>query len=651
LLLASSAAHAATTVTTYTYDAGDQLISETDPRGLVTNYTYDGLGQLWQQSSPDTGVTTYSYDSNGRRTSMTRASGIQTTYTYDAVGRRTSISAGGQTQNFSYDTCTNGIGRLCSAADSGGSVGYSYTPQGWVSGRAFVVSGTQYAVGYSYNAMGQMTATVYPDGNQALYSYTNGVVSSVSLSVGGVSINGANNITYQPQDLGMNGWTSSNGLATTLSYDNDGRLIGINVPGVQSLGLQYDTADRITQLTNGMTSGLTQNFGYDDQSQLVSVYSGLDNENFQYDPNGNRIAQTVNGNSLTAVYGNASNQLANTGAASYGYDAQGNLTVVNGTVQYQYNSFNRLVNAGGSTYYVDPEGQRLMKSVKGAVSYFAPSVSNDLLAESNGGSWTDYVWLNGRLVGRINAGQVQTIHVDQVGRPEVVTDVNQAVVWRAQNLAFTRSVVQSSGVILNIGLPGQYYDAESGTWNNGYRDYSDVLGRYIESDPVGLLAGVNTYVYVGGNPLMYTDPYGLDWQLSYQLIGGSVILPGGGGSANVAIGINFPSLNPLTWSGYVSGQAAGGIGGGVYGGYGAGINISHGDAPTTGLSQSHYAEADGGWDVSGGVNASWDDCGKVTSAQGGLGVKWGVGYGAGGFIGTSWSATAVSPTLGSMLGL
>jgi RHS repeat-associated protein len=62
---------------------------------------------------------------------------------------------------------------------------------------------------------------------------------------------------------------------------------------------------------------------------------------------------------------------------------------------------------------------------------------------------------------------------------------------------------------LNVGFPGQYYDAGRGTWNNGYRDYSASLGRYIESDPIGLAAGTNTYAYVGGKPLIYVDPYGL----------------------------------------------------------------------------------------------------------------------------------------------
>ena len=58
-------------------------------------------------------------------------------------------------------------------------------------------------------------------------------------------------------------------------------------------------------------------------------------------------------------------------------------------------------------------------------------------------------------------------------------------------------------------LPGQYVDAKAGKHYNYFRDYDPAVGRYIESDPIGLRAGLNTYAYVDGTPLSFADPMGL----------------------------------------------------------------------------------------------------------------------------------------------
>lgn len=68
-------------------------------------------------------------------------------------------------------------------------------------------------------------------------------------------------------------------------------------------------------------------------------------------------------------------------------------------------------------------------------------------------------------------------------------------------------------LVLSLPAKATYYDAETGTFYNYYRDLDPKTGRYLESDPTGLAAKqFSTYTYVGGNPLRYFDPLGLTQQ-------------------------------------------------------------------------------------------------------------------------------------------
>lgn len=66
-----------------------------------------------------------------------------------------------------------------------------------------------------------------------------------------------------------------------------------------------------------------------------------------------------------------------------------------------------------------------------------------------------------------------------------------------------------SSLAFNLRFPGQWYDSITQLNYNYFRDYDATVGRYVESDPLGLDAGVATYTYVIANPLGHRDPLGL----------------------------------------------------------------------------------------------------------------------------------------------
>ena len=122
------------------------------------------------------------------------------------------------------------------------------------------------------------------------------------------------------------------------------------------------------------------------------------------------------------------------------------------------------------------------------------------------------------------AATIYYIHPDQLGTPREITRASDnQIVWRWDNTeAFgdTQPNENPSGLgafTYNLRFPGQYYDFEASTNYNYFRDYDPSIGRYIESDPIGLKAGWNTFGYANQDPLSYVDENG---QFAFLIIPG-----------------------------------------------------------------------------------------------------------------------------------
>lgn len=100
--------------------------------------------------------------------------------------------------------------------------------------------------------------------------------------------------------------------------------------------------------------------------------------------------------------------------------------------------------------------------------------------------------------------------------PRLIANQAGATVWRWDNTEpFGNSMPNddpdgdSVPFVFDLRFPGQYFDLETGLNQNYYRDYDPNIGRYTESDLIGLSGGLNTYLFVAADPLSLVDPRGL----------------------------------------------------------------------------------------------------------------------------------------------
>jgi len=535
--------------TSSTFDAAGNLKTRTDARGKLVLYSYDALNRLTKIDYP-TGVdTVFEYDggvvtpkpanSIGRLTKITDESG-STAYTYDGLGRVVrkiqTVLVTGQTTARTFDIqygwgvtgADNGHLKTLTLP-SGARVNLSYDLTGRVSGLSLNPVNT--------NGVG-----------------TNGAVTTAVMS----------SISYDAMGHAT-GWTWGTGpVAYTRSWDSYGRPKTYPMGNPNGTGtaagllrtIGYDDAARITAYSHTRSgiaqAAFDQAFSYDGLGRLTSSNQGTTSYSYSYDANGNRTEFLVSAtrfvnqisatsNRLTSVqrlnssgslvtdaptYDNTGNTIGNGSAGSAVYSDRGRLSqaiiptgnTTTTTVSYWYNGLEQRVRKSGTTTAV----------TTGAVHY-AYDEDGHVLGEydTSGIPIYEVIWLGDQPVAVVKqtrtgsgislnvATRIDYVYADHLNTPRVVTrSSDHAIVWRWDSFecfGVTPANENPNALVtysFNLRFPGQVYDRETTCFYNLNRDYAAWVGRYMQSDRIGLNGGINTYVYVDGNPVSYIDPWG-----------------------------------------------------------------------------------------------------------------------------------------------
>ncbi|HEK0335323.1 TPA: RHS repeat protein, partial [Pseudomonas aeruginosa] len=390
-------------------------------------------------------------------------------------------------------------------------------------------------VTYRYDAANQLLEIGYPSGLAIGYPRNaGGQVASVTLAVGDKAPSPlVGQIAYLPFGP-LQRLTWGNGIALSREYDQDYQLLRQKVGPWQS-DYQHDANGNIQQHRHSLWG--TLDYQYDPLDRLTEERGVQGGRSYAYDAVGNRTQRSDNpasggtASSQDYQYAPDSNRLTAIGAQAVTSDAAGNLTQDRAARKLAYDAQGRLqsVSLDGqqvAEYRYNALGQRIVKLTPESITTYLYGPDGQLLGEAeHDGSGRKlraqyYLWLDSLPLATIDAdydaqGKVGNptllyLHGDHLDTPRLATDASGQIAWQWQSDAFGRGEALSQGSTqVNLRFPGQYYDAESGLHYNYFRDYDPETGRYVESDPIGLGGGLNTYGYVEANPVLRTDSLGL----------------------------------------------------------------------------------------------------------------------------------------------
>jgi YD repeat-containing protein len=401
-------------VTLYTSGANGLLLAMTDGYNNTLSYSYNASGQRTQTVDALGDTATLAYDSNGNLISATDAVGNKWTATYTANGPATITDPRGNVYTFAYDSS----GNLISVANPlTGGLTATRSATGQITSLSNALTGK---TSYQYGSDGLLTTFVNALGGNWAYQYDSAARVQSRTDPGGTTLNATYNLGLRPSGI-ANGttqltydfsgrvrdalgrlvkYTDSFGNQVSYTYNGSGLLSSITLPGGNTVTYKYDLANRLSQVADwqgdsavysydaagwplsvSFTGGPIAVYQYDAAHRLRAIVStgptGTPVAGYRYTPDaaGNRtqvsalepVPTLPTLPAYTITYNPANHPLSRSDGQTYQYDADGNLSAIQGTgnLTLTYDPFERLSGVGGNattSYGYDSEGLRVTVS-------------------------------------------------------------------------------------------------------------------------------------------------------------------------------------------------------------------------------------------------------------------------------------------------